>query len=193
MREEVASQEGEAEPVGDRMVERKGERGMPSCAGNLTDVTDAPTTHAGSSTAAIHAMVSTPSGSVPITCSRGKRGGEDKYQDDGRRPWFMRFAFSTGEVGRTPSVTYTETAFPVPAVPWSDFQYKDISDMIAKYPHLFEVVTPVCVEELECILSQHLNHALVKSICDGFHNGVNGIKWVLHLDTKCNEAWPGRH
>ena len=23
--------------------------------------------------------------------------------------------------------------------------------------------------------------------------GVNRIKWVLHLDTICNEAWPGRH
>src|SRR5258707_11002366 len=150
------------------MVERKGERGMPSCVGNLTDVTDAPTAHAGSSRDATPGMVSTPSGSVPITRSRGKRGGEDKYQDDGRRPQFMRFAFSTGEVGHTPSTTYTETAFPVPAVPWSDFQYKDISDTIAKYPHLFEVVTPVCVEELECILSQHPNCTLVKSICDGF-------------------------
>src|SRR5258707_7165674 len=153
------------------MVERKGERGMPSCVGNLTDVTDAPTAHAGSSTAATHAMVSTPSGSVPITRSRGKRGGEDKYQDDGRRPRFMRFAFSTGEVGRTPSATYTETAFPVPAIPWSDFQYTDISNTIAKYPRLFEVVTPVRVQELKVILSHQPNHALVKSICDGFHNG----------------------
>ena len=83
----------------------------------------------------------------------------------------MRFAFSAGKVGRSLSVTYTETAFPVPAVPWSDLQYKDISDTIAKYPHLFKVVTPVHVEELEHILSQHPNCTLVKSICDGFCNG----------------------
>src|SRR5258707_12365844 len=56
MREEVASQEGEAEPVGDRMEERKGEGGIASREGNLNDMMDVPTTHAGTSTGATHAM-----------------------------------------------------------------------------------------------------------------------------------------
>src|SRR5258708_16174674 len=153
------------------MVERKEGRDVPSCAGSLIDVMGAPTTLAGSSTAAMCTMESTLSGNVPTTCSRGKKGGEEKCQDDGRRLWFMRFAFSTGKVGCSPSATYMETAFPVPAIPWSDLQYKDISDTVAKYPYLFKVITPVHAEELEHILSQHPNHAFVKSICDGFHNG----------------------
>src|SRR5258708_29264938 len=149
MKEEVVSQRGEVEQVEDRMVERKEGRDVPSCAGSLIDVMGAPTTLAGSSTAAMHAMESTLSGNVPTTHSRGKKGGEEKRQDDGRRPRFMRFAFSTGEVGCSPSVTYMETAFPVPAIPWSDLQYKDISDTIAKYPYLFKVVTPIHVDKLE--------------------------------------------
>ncbi len=171
MKEEAVSQQGEVERAEDRMAERKEGRDVPSCVGSLIDATGAPTTLAGSSTTATCAMESTLSGNVPTTCSRGKKGGEEKQQDDGRRLQFMRFAFSTGEVGHSPSVTYMETAFPVPTVPWSDLQYKDISDTIAKYPYLFKVITPIHVDELEHILSQHPNCALVKSICDGFHNG----------------------
>ncbi len=83
----------------------------------------------------------------------------------------MRFAFSVDEVGHTPSATYTKTAFPVPIVPKSDLQYKDISSMITNYPHLFKIIMPIHAKELEHILSCHPNCALVDSICKGFCEG----------------------
>src|SRR5258708_35612988 len=47
---------------------------------------------------------------------------------------------------------------------------------------------------------KHLNFYAIRfshvsPICEiaNVCHGVNGIKWVLHPDTICNEAWPGRH
>ncbi len=162
-----ASPGEELEPVPAQTVERKVGEGGLSCADSSMGGMAALTTHAGSSTTATYAMVNTPDGNTPTTHSRGRRGGDV----DRGRPWFMRFAFSVDGVGHTLSVTYTEMAFPVPTIPKSDLQYKDISSMITDYPHLFEIIMPVHTKELEHIFSCHPNCALVDSICKGFREG----------------------
>ena len=101
-------------------------------------------------------------------CQRSRDLGD---RQDGKRPRYMRFIFGKGEVGRTPSATYTEVASPVPGVPASDYQYQDITETLSKYPHLFKIITPINADRFETLLSSHPNQPLVKSICAGLQHG----------------------
>src|SRR5258707_5057861 len=83
----------------------------------------------------------------------------------------MQFIFGKGEVGHTPSATYTEVASPVPGLQVSDYQYQDITETLSKYLHLFRIITPIHADQFKTLLSSHLNWPLVKSICLGLQHG----------------------
>ncbi len=97
----------------------------------------------------------------------------------------MRFIFGKGDIERTPSATYTESAPAVPQVPASDFRYVDITNTIESYPHLFKVVTPIIADRLEELLQNHPNIGLVHSICQGLRSGF----WPF-ADTENSENLP---
>src|SRR5260370_28251053 len=80
---------------------------------------------------------------------------------NGACPRHMGFIFGQSDVGHTPSATYSAQL--IPRVPHNDFKYKGIMETIQSHPHLFKIITPICIKHLKALLHEHLNHPLVES------------------------------
>ena len=93
------------------------------------------------------------------------------FEFRGKRPCYMCFIFGIGDVGCTPSATYTESAPAVPDVPTGDYQYTKITSTILSFPHLFPIITPINADCFEQLLHNHPNTELVQSVCQGLRTG----------------------
>ncbi len=71
----------------------------------------------------------------------------------------------------TPLVTSTLFKKLLLGVPVEDMKHEWVTNTIHKYPYLFEVVTPICYENLRLVLHSHPNHPFVDSILLGFWDG----------------------
>ena len=76
------------------------------------------------------------------------------------------------EDAHMPSVTSTLFKEPLPGVPEEDMKHEWVTNMIHKYPHLFEIVTPIQNAKLRSLLVSHPN-------CCRWENGS-----VYRLPTK---------
>ena len=98
----------------------------------------APTTHANSAMSAAGVEEITHNTDALLRPSKQFQVGQGIDRSvDGARPHFLRFAFSHHDISRTPSMTYMESAQPIPSVPLGDYRYSDITSTIAAHPHLF--------------------------------------------------------
>ncbi|KZT25383.1 hypothetical protein NEOLEDRAFT_1065254, partial [Neolentinus lepideus HHB14362 ss-1] len=89
-----------------------------------------------------------------------------------KKPRYTRdFLWEEHEVSHTPSATASETAPPVPDVPEHERYNKSALRTIAKYPHLFKVITPININRFEQLLRAHPNQPLVASVCKGLREG----------------------
>ncbi|KAG8961706.1 hypothetical protein FRC05_005827 [Tulasnella sp. 425] len=73
-------------------------------------------------------------------------------------------------MGISPSAAYTEVAPPIPAPPENELNNPVTIQTIRSYPHLFQIVTSINVDQLESYLQNHPNHPLVESIVSGFRD-----------------------
>src|SRR5258708_17736019 len=69
----------------------------------------------------------------------------------GKRPCYMCFIFGVGDASHTPSATYMESAPTVPDIPSTDYCYVEVTNIIALYPHLFRIITPVNADRFELL------------------------------------------
>jgi hypothetical protein len=99
---------------------------------------------------------------------------------------FQWDSFGGVACSHTPSVTFTETAPPVPSVPEDDYQHTNVTETISHYPHLFTIVTPICLDAFQELLAHHLNQALVTSMCHGFSHGF----WPFANTSSMNSSTP---
>ncbi|KAL6306384.1 hypothetical protein BKA93DRAFT_711167, partial [Sparassis latifolia] len=60
---------------------------------------------------------------------------------------------------------------PLPGVPDRERNNPIVNDTLAKYPHLFKVVTPIDVDRFEQLLWDHPNPPFVASVCKGLREG----------------------
>ncbi|KJA20810.1 hypothetical protein HYPSUDRAFT_203410 [Hypholoma sublateritium FD-334 SS-4] len=66
---------------------------------------------------------------------------------------------------------WTETADPLPRPSSTDILNPVTSKTITENPSLFQIITPINVDNFEAMLVDHPNPAFVKSVCTGFHEG----------------------
>ncbi|TFY54350.1 hypothetical protein EVG20_g9737 [Dentipellis fragilis] len=71
----------------------------------------------------------------------------------------------------TPAADWSLTAVPLPSPPQNELDNVAANETIAKYPHLFKIVSPINVDKFEELLQTHPNQPFVKSVCRGLHEG----------------------
>ncbi|TFY58165.1 hypothetical protein EVG20_g8259 [Dentipellis fragilis] len=71
----------------------------------------------------------------------------------------------------TPVADWSLTAEPLPSPPENELHNVATQETLAKYPHLFKVVTPINVDKFESLLKDHPNKPFVASICRGLREG----------------------
>ena len=99
--------------------------------------------------------------SVPLDLSRPEPGG----------PRFHRgLLWTLGEQGRSPTVDSTYSSLPLPRPPAHESR-AEINDTISRYPHLFQIVTPIKISTFERLLKDHPNQPFVKSVLAGLREG----------------------
>ncbi|KAF9516126.1 hypothetical protein BS47DRAFT_1293006, partial [Hydnum rufescens UP504] len=119
-----------------------------------------------------------------------RKGRSEVWHERVLHPKFLR-GFQWDSIGsvahsQTPSATFTETAPPVPSVPVDDYQHTNVTDTISRYPHLFTIVTPICISAFQELLAHHPNQALVTSMCQGFSHGF----WPFADTSSMNSSTP---
>lgn len=85
---------------------------------------------------------------------------------------------------RSKTVSWTETADPLPSLSPKEFQNTEALATIHAHPELFQVSTPINVDRFESLLSSHPNQPFVQSVCRGLREGF----WP-YADTHVGE-WP---
>ncbi|KAF8574785.1 hypothetical protein K439DRAFT_1264304, partial [Ramaria rubella] len=88
-----------------------------------------------------------------------------------RPKWSRGFIWSENAASLTPSATSTETAEPLPPVPFTKRSSVPINQTLNLRLHLFSIVTPIKVDKLEALLHSHPNQPLVNSVCWGLREG----------------------
>ncbi|KAA1471911.1 hypothetical protein DENSPDRAFT_859206 [Dentipellis sp. KUC8613] len=63
------------------------------------------------------------------------------------------------------------TAAPLPSPPENELNNAAAQQTLAKYSHLFKIVTPINVDKLESLLKDHPNKPFVDSVCRGLREG----------------------
>ncbi|KAI6013551.1 hypothetical protein EDC04DRAFT_2904564 [Pisolithus marmoratus] len=66
---------------------------------------------------------------------------------------------------------WTESASPLPMPPAQEYDNTMAFDTVTRYPHLFRIVTPINVNRLEGLLSDHPNPQFVHSVLCGLREG----------------------
>lgn len=79
------------------------------------------------------------------------------------------------EAANTSRITLADASVymaPLPDPPWAHPLATHAVRTIRAHPHLFRIVTPIKVGQLQKLLVSHPNAALVSSVCRGLHNGM---------------------
>ena len=98
------------------------------------------------------------------------------WQARAARPKYLRgYVWSSvaSRSVRTPLLASERTAFtpPLPSPPKAAFSCPQLNEFITSNPHLFPIVTPICVDSFSSLLSSHPNCVLIDSVCDGLRRG----------------------
>jgi len=88
------------------------------------------------------------------------------------RPKYLRYnLWDSGEHFLHSSADWSETASPLPAIPKSELMNPVVAKTINDNPHLFDIVTPIFVDQFEKLLESHPNQPFVISVCCGLCEG----------------------
>ena len=71
----------------------------------------------------------------------------------------------------SPTTRSTLTDAPLPRPPPDEFSNSEAMTTIHQNPHLFRIVTPIKVNQLESLLTSHPNQPFVSSVCVSFREG----------------------
>ena len=69
------------------------------------------------------------------------------------------------------SADWSETALPLPSIPTSELNNPIVTKTIKENPHLFDIITPIFIDQFENLLNSHPNQAFIKSVCQGLREG----------------------
>jgi hypothetical protein len=90
----------------------------------------------------------------------------------GKRPRYLRYNVYRDDALMSRSCAeWTEIAIPLPSIPPSEFNNPVARNTIEGHPDLFEVTTPINVDNLESMLVHHPNRPFVNSVLNGFRHG----------------------
>ena len=91
---------------------------------------------------------------------------------NGMRPKYLRYNIWDPSSELTPNTSdWTLTAEPLEGPPQSALDDEPVTKTIRENPHLFKVVTPICVDVFEAYLTSHPNQDFVRSVCRGLREG----------------------
>jgi len=83
-------------------------------------------------------------------------------------PKYLRYnIWDSGEHFSQSSADWTETASPLPPIPESELVNPVVTNTINENWHLFDIVTPIFVNQFEELLESHPNQPFIKSVCHG--------------------------
>ena len=102
-----------------------------------------------------------------------------------KRPkYLLRSVWTDADSSPSCSPTASSTMFykPLPRPPPQEFLNLEAAETIRDNPHLFQIVTPIHVDQFEKLLETHLNPSFVESVCTSFQEGF----W-LWADTQKEE------
>ncbi|TFY53164.1 hypothetical protein EVG20_g10240 [Dentipellis fragilis] len=71
----------------------------------------------------------------------------------------------------TPAADWSLTAAPLPGPPENELNNIPAQQTLARYPHLFKIVTPINVDKFESLLKDHPNRPFVDSVCRRLREG----------------------
>jgi len=87
-------------------------------------------------------------------------------------PKYLRYnIWDSGEHFSQSSANWTETASPLPPIPESELANPVIMNTINENQHLFDIITPIFVDQFKEPLESHPNQPFVKSVCHGLCEG----------------------
>jgi len=90
----------------------------------------------------------------------------------GSHPKYLRYNLWNSNSPFSPSIAeWSETASPLPRPPLSETSNPIALKTIADNPSLFRIVTPINVDRLQELLSDHPNPSFVSSVCIGLREG----------------------
>ena len=69
------------------------------------------------------------------------------------------------------SADWSETALLLPSIPTSELNNPIVTKTIKENPHLFDIITPIFIDQFENLLNSHPNQAFIKSVCQGLREG----------------------
>jgi hypothetical protein len=111
-----------------------------------------------------------------------------KRFDDIPIPRYRRgYAWSVSSSNTSPSALYTESAPPLPSVPPHLVNDPSIQAALLEARDHIKVDTPINVDRLETMLSDHPNQPFVRSVMQGLREGfwpLDEGDWKLELDDK---------
>ncbi|PPQ92713.1 hypothetical protein CVT25_014020 [Psilocybe cyanescens] len=90
----------------------------------------------------------------------------------GKRPKYLRHNVfrDDGRVSRS-TAEWTLSALPLPQPPPTEINNPIVNKTIRENPDLFEVRTPINVDQFECLLERHPNRPFVVSVVESLRNG----------------------
>ena len=90
----------------------------------------------------------------------------------GKRPRYLRHnVYRDDELVSRSCAKWTEIARPLTTIPKSELNNTFANETINRQAHLFEVSTPINVDNLESLLEHHPNPLFVNSVLNGLQNG----------------------
>ena len=66
---------------------------------------------------------------------------------------------------------WTEVAKPLPSIPFAELNNHSASNTVKCHPELFEVSTPINIDNFEALLARHPNQPFVQSVVEGLRHG----------------------
>jgi hypothetical protein len=100
----------------------------------------------------------------------------------GMRPRYLRYnVYRDDKLMSRSCAEWTEVAQPLASIPLTELNHTPslVTDTIKHHPELFEVSTPINVDNLEKSLIRHPNPDFVQSVLDGLRNGFWPWAWRI--------------
>ena len=90
----------------------------------------------------------------------------------GKRPRYLRHSvYRNDDLSSRSCADWTETAQPLASIPDSELSNDVANHTLENYAHLFEVNTPIDVDNFQRLLERHPNPLFIESVVNGFQNG----------------------